>query len=352
MCLLKGCYYMRQSVCLFITVLLCFVFAVSCGRKSDENTTVGGTTNSTGTTNITTTKLSKYGYGGDAEQTANEFLASLKNKDVEGFISLINWIYTDEVKKNNIQAYSFIRDIDLDSYKILKRETKKGPFDPYEQFIIEIHISKSDINLFPVGTSRWMLIIDSPLYVFNVRLFKNIDNAMNIITQKNQNDIVKFCCDFSFEMNCYESVTDFNTIVPDSNDEKAGYFCQNLIRCLPVTYDDNGSVKRDELEKLAENILGITSIDITKDIYYDKNSDSVPLLLNSASWYTCSLAASEFDSKTKQHTIIIDYYSDTAYLLKAKTMQYTIRENSDKSFMLISTVLLFDSGFQVASGLI
>lgn len=334
-----------------MTILLYIVFLASCSNITHSDPT-SSKTPSTEITTQTTTQLSKYGYGGDPDQTANGFLESLKNKDVEGFISFINWIYSDEIKNSNIQAYSFIRDINVDSYNILKKDTINDQFDSFVRFTVELHISRSGTDIFPVGISQWILDIDAPVYIFNVRSFKNVETEMNIITDKNQNDMVKFCCDFSFEMNCYSTVTDFNTLIPDSNDEAIANFYQGLIRCLPVTFDNNSAVKREEIEKLAKNVLGISGFDVRKSMDYNKNNDTIPIIFNSASWVTCSLTSKTFDLETKQYIIIIEYYSDTAYLQKAKTMQYNIGENIDKSFTLISTELLFDSGFQVASGLI
>lgn len=341
---------MKKRARIFLTILLTIAFLASCENTTDMSLT-GNKSVTTESANPSTTQLSKYGFGGDAEQKANDFLTSLKNKDTEGFISLINWIYSVEIKNENIQAYSFIQDIDIDSYKILKKETEKGLYGNFERFTVELYISKSATELFPVGTSRWILDIDAPTYTYNVRLFKNVDKEINIVTEKHQDNIVKFCCDFSFELNCYRTVTDFNTIVPVSNDDANEYFWQGLIRCLPVTLNEVGAVSREELEMVVKKVLGITSIDVTKDVNYDVSSDSVPLVFNTASWYTCSLASKEFDSKTKHHVIVIDYYSDTAYLLKAKTIKYDVRENNDKSYSLISTELLFDSGYEIASGL-
>ena len=41
-----------------------------------------------------------------------------------------------------------------------------------------------------------------------------------------------------------------------------------------------------------------------------------------------TLSSSTYDQRTRTHTIVINYHADPAYLLVAKTMKYTLRENN------------------------
>lgn len=333
---------MKQRTCVIIlTALVCVVILASCRSYSDSN--------STGSSTATVTTKTPVDVDSN-EKAAEDFLESLKEKDVKRFVWFTNKWYNHAADENeNTRAYSFIRDdVDVASYKIVSNETKEG----FCRFTVELNISASDNDLFPIGTGEWFLDFDN--FNYRISLFRETDKEINIITYNNQNDIVEFCRSFSFELDCYKSVTDFNTLIPDDDDELAGYFCQRLIRCLPIEFDNNGSsrVKRKELEKQAKSVLGITTLDVTKSKFYDKQSDSEIMELHAGSDSACSLVSDQVNPKTNQRVVVIDYYSDTAYILKAKTIQYTLRMNADKSFTLISTELLYDSGFQVASGLI
>lgn len=284
----------------------------------------------------------------DAEQAVIKFLDAFKNKDVEDFFSFIDGMHNKKFNAYNSQAYSFIRDIDVDSYKILNEESENEENYPVE-FTIELSISKSGTDLFPIGISRWTIIFDPIAMISYVSLFRNAENEINYIDDADKNSIAGFCRDFSFEMDCYKTMTDFNKLIPDNGTEEAGYFCQSLIRCLPLTYDNDYGIKREQLEKAAKNVLGITELDVTKSKFYDQHMDLERIEILSGNWSACSLASEEFDSKSKQRIIIIDYYTDGAYLLKAKTMKYVVRENVDNSFTLISTELIYDSGYEIAS---
>ncbi len=60
-----------------------------------------------------------------------------------------------------------------------------------------------------------------------------------------------------------------------------------------------------------------------------------------------SLSSREYDPQTKQSAITLDYYSDSAHLLKGKTVKFIVKENEDKSFTMLSIEVLYDSDLEL-----
>ena len=343
---------MNKTVCVIFVALCCLGLLSAC-YDSNTHENISTSEGLTGIINSSTT-VEETDYANVTEPTnefelrsslnAKIFLDYLKDKDLDNILPLIRADNSNESKSNYIKSYSFIRSIDVESYTITKTEY----LGYFVRCQIVLNISKSGNELFPVGRSKWILEANES----SVQLFQNANETIYRISEL-QNDIVEFCYKFSFELKCYETISDFNILIPDANDEVTiSYFYDNLIRCLPVTFNDTFEVKREQLQSLTKSVLGISGLDFTKSTNYNKDEDSLYLYSPSGIWITCSLESNQFNPNTKIRTIVIDYYSDSAYIKKAKTIKYIIKENEDATFTLVSTELLFDMGIELASGLI
>jgi len=355
----------KKIICILLIIILCFSILSACIKpNTQKNTTTEGTKNAVTTSENTTESTVAEGSGlitvKQAKLTATEFLNYMKNKDVKNIINYIgvnNTYYSSEYstkeKLKNMKPYLFFNDVELDSYKILEAVS----YDTYIRVKATLNISKSGNELFPVGTSTWIIDVENLDRLNAIQLFKKANETINIISGLNiecsegTGDAVDFCQRFSTEFKCFETLTDFKKLVPNTKDRTAiNSFCNALLRFLPLStyseYDDR--FKRIQLENLAQSVLGITGFDFKKSPNYIKAEDSLSLSFLGGNTTFCSLSSEIFDLKTKQYTIVIDYYGDEAFILKAKTVKYIVRVNTDSSLTLLSTKLLFNNDAKLA----
>ena len=370
---------MKKVFCVFLAVILCFGTLSACSKPNTQtNTTTAAATTADITseplTEATTTafkkltdaqiaklSLSKFkdylnsiDYSGvddeeifsqEAELTAKQFLNYLMSKDVKSISALIGAdYYNAKGKLVSNKAYKFFGEIDVKSYKISDIYSDSYTFSCN----VKLTISKSSNKLFPVGSSTWDLEIgysrDSPPLA--VQLFKRVNKT---ITTGNFGAAVYFCRNFSDTFYCFKTMTDFNNLVPNVKDKDTyTAFCYDLIAL--TDFLDDSPLKRKTVEARVKAAFGITTVDFRKSGDYNKTDDTILAGGSCMTWYYCSLSSESFDSGTKLYTIIIDYYSDAAFILKAKTMKYVVRENTDESLSLLSTRLLFDTGAELAGG--
>jgi len=339
---------MKKIICVFLTIFLCLSTLSACAKTSIQNNTTNLTTTNIETTAETTTVDEQATNEKEtSDRTAAQFLGYIKGKDIKSIVSLIclDSIWddttnrtTEEAKK--LKAYSIFRDFDVDSYKI----TETVPFDNYMHYEVELNISKSSNDIFPVGKSRWILEVAYETVI----LFKNVNKT--IIKTRDSSNAVNLCLDFTSAFNCFKTLRDFNKLVPDKKD-KGVYsgFCSNLI-ALTIYDFQNKPIKRKQAESNAKNTFGITTVDFTMQENYNKQNDTIIVDSWGWLWFYDALSLDNFDSKTKQHTIVINYYADSACILIAKTVKYIVKENGDSTLTLLSTELLYDSGLTIAGG--
>ncbi len=274
---------------------------------------------------------------------ANEFLTSLVDKDLETTLDLI-CVRPDE-PGDPLKAYSFLKSVDIKSYEFVESKPSEGVF------LVQLNIAKSDSELFPVGTSLWNLEL-SQIDDY-VTLFKPADKAINLFYVDDEfpreSEAAYFCMNFAVYIRSFFTTDNFNTIVPDTSDTDVFTdFCYSLAIIFNLGINE---VKREDLERNAENVLGITKIDFTKCAEYQAYSDTLSFDGHGGQWLDCSLSSEQYNPLTKLHTVVIDYYSDSANILKAKTISYVVEENDDGSLELLSTKLLYDTGLDISGGM-
>ena len=337
---------MKKVFCVFLTVVLCFGTLSACTKPKKQNSTTTAPATTVETTEITSDDNSGEITDEQAKLTATKFLNYMKNKDVKNILTLLDTYavnYSAKEKLKKIAAYSFFRDIELTSFQIVDILR----FADYYRLTVKLNISKSSSELFPAGTSTWVLDVAISDRINDIQLFKNVNESINIIPNEGQSNVFYFCTSFSELFNSLDTYTDFNKMIPVVKDKDAyNTFCYDVIAFTNVLY--GGPMPRTQIVANAKKVLGITLIDFKLYSGYNKKDDTILAGGSDFSTVYCSLFSEHFDSNSKQHTIVIDYYADAAYIFKAKTMKYIVKENSDSSLTLLSTTLLFDSGIEPA----
>lgn len=273
--------------------------------------------------------------------SAKSFLESLVKKDLITTLELMG-ISPDE-PGDPVKAYSFLKTVDVTGYEFVESQPAEGVF------LVRVDISKSGSDLFPAGSALWNLVVSDLDY--NIMLFKPAYKEINFFYRDDNSpppsEAAFLCMNFSVYMNYFETTDDFNTIFPDADDtDTFSFFCHMIVDVLNLEHD----IKRVDLEQAAEKTLGITEIDFKKCKEYNKDEDILSFDGHGGFWLDCSLSSERYNPLTKRHTVEIDYYSDTAYILKDKTVRYVVEENDDGTLRLISTKLLYDNGLRASGG--
>ncbi len=327
----KGSVVVKKLVPVILALLMTVSMLVACERQKPH------TTDTTTTNDI---ELS----GNDKEikekqicrAIAEGFLTALKNRNLK---DVLHYLETEDT-----DAYKFLTDLNLESYSIVEEIEVYGSAMKY---VVQLDITGSGSDLFPVGKSMWEVGVEEPeAGNGGITLFKPVTNKINRIKYDKQSKDIDFCADFFELLEPYViSASDLNKMVPDIKDaEPYNDFCESLIIFLRRYGLPEENTPADSVMAEAKRVLGITKIDLKKYSYYIESEGTVSTWSTAGISYFGSVVSREYDPQTRQSTIILDYYSDSAHLLKGKTVKFIVKENEDKSFTMLSTEILYDSG--------
>lgn len=292
------------------------------------------------TTNITTTAPSIDPEVNISELTIDErakyFLDAFQKKDIIKYNTMVAGRNPDYWQSN------YINSIDLDNYEINKYSDDEFG----KSFKVILNISRSSVEHFTVGKSEWLLYIPDHSETSVIEKFIPFDSkisAPNSDEYLNDN-YVKFADDFTVMTNIF-SITNEKLI-----SMKPTY---NIIH-FSVHRVSDATITVNEFCKRVENSFGITSVkefidnNISSESWYNKETQIISAgnCAHGGSWAINDVKSSIYDKETNQHIVIMDYYSDGAYINLAKTVKYTFKENEDGTPRLISLECTYDNGYQ------
>jgi len=311
-------------VSVLISMLLC-----SCGNVNNKTSTAGNSSE------IETSENGIQSY----DRVADDFLTKLKNGDSEE-LSNLTFARSKEV-------FDFIKTVKIDDFKyeIIDISTENDAIVNYK---VNLSISKSDSDIFPVGESEWILNLRFGAGN-TIQFFKPINSNIDLSWDNGSKEAI-LAYNFSRLFKHFKTCSNFNEIVPsvDNQDFYNDFIFNCAISYLQFTQSSDYSVKN--VSDYMNSKYGINSVDFKKYEYYDEVNDYISIPGRGGSWDFSSLVSEEFNTETNCKRIIIDYYADCALLVKAKTMKYVVEGNSDENYKLLSTELIYDSGFTPANG--
>lgn len=280
----------------------------------------------------------------------DEFMNSLMNKDYDKVLEMVgltefrlDFFYDDKMKSDIRDAYSFLNSFELIGYKIL--DSNLGKYNVM-RYTIELEVFESSTEFIQEGNSIWYVEIgvDGSSVI---QLFKPVkEKELNYGRFSDKNSPEYFVYRAATYLQLFDTIDDFNDIVPylDSKERYFDQFCVRMMKLLNNRFE-NGYITAEALGKEVEKIFGITYVDFTKHSYYDSETDSMSFREGGGSWMFESLVSLDFDNETGIHTVIIDFYTDAAYILKAKTVKYEVMNMGEDGYKMISTELIYDSGY-------
>jgi len=340
-----------------LTKILCILLVTTfllygCGTDTEESLKIESSIidKESYTTNVsvtTTLEVTTYNEQDEFDKMALDFLEKLKNADSKGLGEI-----TDT---NSDGVFDFLKDIKIDNYfinsvdEIFDQDSNGNKYSKGYNYNIKFNISKSTSDIFPIGESNWILTL-GPSAGSCIFGFTPIDIDINNITWKRENSAVNFCYNFTNQFYCFSSLSDFNELVPLLQDKN--YYNYFIYNCAMNYKNISKSYyfPVDKLEKFMNMRYGITNIKFKEYEYYDEKNDILEPPAHGGNWLFCTLVSDEYNKNNNHHTIVIDYYADSAYLIKSKTMEYILEGNSENDFKLLSTKLIYDSGYNPGRG--
>jgi len=267
-----------------------------------------------------------------AALTARQFLTYIKNNSLDDIIALI--IHDADDYEFDKSAYSFFKNVAVERFTM--SPTSSGP-DSHTVFKVTLDIRKSNSKILPAGTSRWILETDEN---GGVDLFRRANDTSAQLGWETSRSLADFCYEATYFLTGFKTMSDFDKLVQTANEGKIF----GLIHILLINnWDDDLTLKRSEAEALAQKTFGITGIDFTKSYAYNSKDDTISV--DATSWGYIPATLSCVTGSGRIRTVVIHYYSDPVYFLISKTMEYQVRINDDDSLTLLSTRLVYDSGF-------
>lgn len=115
---------------------------------------------------------------------------------------------------------------------------------------------------------------------------------------------------------------------------------------------DSGIIPYDEFNETLEKILGFSAdaIDTKTTRLYNAENDTIEIPGRGTSW-VCGWLADDVDGdEDGTRVVTIDYYEDDFYLVKSRTVRYTVRNNDDGTCSMLKIERLFTSDRGILAG--
>lgn len=279
-------------------------------------------------------------------KTVAEFMDALVAHDTETVARLGG--------SQSYSAYGFLDGVKFSSWELIDTQTD----DDSVIYKVKLNISDSSVDDFPAGESVWNIKMSEQRDKYFISFQREGAEEKNMLADNVSNlevsGAVKMCYAFTSEfgwISSDENIIDINGSEKVVEKER---FISDLIKfCAYFSNDDELSSSiidypADKLSESAEKLLGISDLDFTVLPSYNKAKETVSSKRSKYSWGYAALTDEQYDSDSGVHRISIDWYSDTIFLAKAKSIDYVLADNPDGSVRLYSTETTFDNGEPIA----
>lgn len=352
---------MKKLISLILSVLLLFPL-VACEKNQDESitseedTTTETTTEESSleveTTDDTEPEFDEFFYN-ESVNNCKTILDAMVNKNIDTLLS-----YSGHADyEGETDMYDFFKDIDIDKYVIDKDNYIQLYTEGYK-LPVTLFISKSDNEMFPVGESKWNFSIIYTAFE-SVIIFENTAETPKVHIGLPKDDYkyinaVDFCYNLTnfFGESIYDKtqqgkITDFE-FKPQYIDSCA----TSVINFLQSTgYLKNyADYTVENITNGFEKMIGTVGCDFTLDKSYKKDCNTLSSQHLGAWWKSATLSEETYNKDDDTYTIVIDWWADNMFMVKARTIKYTISPIEDYQFKLISVEYLYDTKYQNEGG--
>lgn len=282
---------------------------------------------------------------------ASEIITALYNADTEYLCGVFG--------ASGETVFDFVKDVKFN--KICVTGSVTSGVNSILNCIVEMDVASSPNDIFPVGRSKWNLSLEFGASSV-IGEFKPTDKTFNTIAYSQGSDSdngAKMCYMITKDLTGVNNTgaEPSSALSEDFAKKTNSYYSLILIRpdahsaVIEENGDDLYTVTSGELKELAERLFGtVDGFDPTTCSGYDEATDSLTYPARGGTWLFENLISHTVDSASSTHTVVIEYYADAARLVKAKTIEYTFTEDENGYYGNVRQKLVFDGGFDPASG--
>ena len=323
---------MRKLVAaILISAML--ISCIGCNKKtkpasssSEAPTTSAATTTAPQTTTVPSTTTADANAIADkkkADQIVQNFLNTLKNKDLKG-----------------LQKY--MRVSDQSAYDKVLSNINFTNFNPIyiNETAYEYKVSFSTEckgkNIFLNSNNEYTLNIHTPDNENSVYSFSNAKVNDDSEQIRSNLDNIRMCIFHEFVLSEFPTLTESDYSRKTENYEN--YFDQISGQCLALFTTSTGKYDKitpDEVNSYVVRTFGFNNIDIRRSRYFNKNSGYLEGWQHGGISFVSTVNSINklSDGKTE---IVIDYYADSIYFVKARTVKYILSGTPDKDLKIVS----------------
>jgi hypothetical protein len=233
-------------------------------------------------------------------------------------------------------ANGFLYSVDFESYEIVScSETVFfNSSDICYDYWVELNISKSKDERFPIGKSMWNIGLSNMQYCYYF-LPESFDK--NNISAYWQNKSAMICSYFSFSFNDSNTVKDISKYIISLGQENLVDSLRAFIIGVNPQIGNGGEVfvTKSQVNEILEQYFEISDY-MWSDEFLGIHCDS--------NWWQMRTVFALLNEQTEEYIDVI-YYADFAYITPAMTIRYFLNQN-DNNIQLMATELLCDYGYE------
>ncbi|MCM1024207.1 MAG: hypothetical protein NC395_09135 [Prevotella sp.] len=252
-----------------------------------------------------------------------------------------------------------LENVRIDSWSVKDEKYTEEPFTRYE-VTLTLGVAESESEFVPVGTADYLLVYcpgEDRLFLPLRKAGELDESSLLPFYGDGVKEYVNFCTYYTaYFRNFFDGdvIDDFSA--PETNLDYIGdtVFCAYVAAYRAGGFRDYdlGIIPYDEFNVTLKKTLGFSAdaIDAKNCPYYNAANDTVEIPGRGTSWL-CGWLAEDTDGDGEGvHIVTVDYYEDDFYLIKSRTVRYTVRENGDGTCSMLKIERLFTSDRGILGG--
>lgn len=245
--------------------------------------------------------------------------------------------------------------IRLNSWEIVDEKIITDNNFRYE-VTVTMDVAESDNEFVTEGIGDYLMIYypgEDRLFL-PLRKVGELDESRLLPSYGNPNDYVDFCTYYTAYFRDFFS----GDTISDFSAPNVSYSAENAVfNAYVAAYRAGGfhnadSIPYDEFNETLEKILGFSAdaIGAKSCGYYNADNNAIEIPGRGTSW-VCGWLSEDTDGEEENTRVVtVDYYEDDFYLVRSRTVRYTVRNNDDGTCSMLKIERLFTSDRDILGG--
>ncbi|MDE6599867.1 MAG: hypothetical protein K2K34_07310 [Oscillospiraceae bacterium] len=245
--------------------------------------------------------------------------------------------------------------IKLNSWEIADEKLVTNGNIRYE-VTVTMDVAESDSEFVTVGKGDYLMIYypGEDRSFLPLRKVGELDESRLLPSYGDPKAYVDLCTYYTAYFRNFFS----GDIIDDFSAPNVAYSAGDAVICAYIAvwraggFSNISIIPYDEFNKTLEKILGFSAdaIDAKSCSYYNADKDCIEIPGRGISWICGWLADDADGDEDGTRVVTIDYYEDDFYLVKSRTVRYTVRNNDDGTCSMLKIERLFTSDKGILAG--